>query len=612
MKTTTAFGLSACLWVGLTLGRLAEGIVPDFGQTPLLAAASAVTGLGVGLLSLGTHQPQEELLSALLRLLILLTTYALLGLFYLSPDPAGDLRSLIGLLAPVILFLGHALVFIPLGRALSPSLGSVAARSALETVLAAAGFNTGLYLLLALLDTPVVRFLPAAAFLLLWGLALKLPRRGLGLSGLLMAMCLVLTAVAGWRLTWSSHVLLPVPDGSLAARALSLQPTGPLPGPWTGVIIDGFRFDFSVDLDPIRLGMLSSRAPREAAVLTGMMEFYRLPFRLRPPGRALVLNSGLGNTLAAGGREGWQALEAQEDDPALLRLGLSHPERPYHSPGIVLHRAPIPDLVREVSGTFDLIVIAPVLAQPAFWNRNASAHPFPLFTAESLKAIGDRLSSDGILALAVSAPHGFVERRLHQMLSEQFGTASSWSWRNPAWDETWTLIAAGPGISRYRPRPGAGLEDITAEMKRRPSLDPATRSWPFFLLPGPGLSFTLFLVLLGVALVTAGLFMAGRAFNGLRPGLVMAGGLFALILLRDWGPVPRVAVWALSLSALAAIPLFFGGVLTARRAGSACAGFGLAGATGLLLPWLGDLWPLLAGAALVLLLAGTVATHARK
>lgn len=617
MKLAPALGLSAGLWVALALARLAEGIVPDFGDMPLLASAATMVGLGVGLLSQGSHRPGEELLSALLRLIILLTAYALLGLFYLSPDPAGVIRSTIGLGLPITLFIAHVLVFIPLGRALTPSLETITARDAYRTALPAAAFNTGLFLLLHFLDTPLSRLVPAAAYLLFWGFLLKLPKRGMVLSALLAAVALTLAAAAGFRLTWSRHVLLPVPTASTAARTL-LPPepdggrAGQLPQTWTGTIIDGLFLDFAVDLDPIRLGMNSSQTPSESAILIGMSDFYRLPFRLRPPGRALVLNSGLGNSLAAGWREGWQALEAQEEDPALLRLGKSHPERPYQAPGLVLHQTPARQLINKAPGAFDLIVIAPALTPPAFWSGTRTARALHLFTTESFKLIAERLSSDGIVAVAIAAPHGFVERRLFQMLSDRFGSASAWRWQNHAWNEQWTLIAAGPGVRRYRPRPGPGLEDITADIRRRPNHAAATDSWPYLLLPGPGLSFVISFNLISLILIGGIGLIPGRAFRGLQPAAMAAGALAACMLMREWNPVPTVAVWALCLSALAVILLAVSGGKASLRLGSAAAGFGLAGPTSYMLPWFGSLWPLVAGVICLLLLAGVAISHARR
>jgi len=608
------FGASACFWLIAALARLAPGVVGGLGDLPLAVPAAMAAGLGAGLLSPGGHKPAEELLSTLLRLVLLLGAYALLGLFYLHPEP-GLVHGMVGGLLPSALFVGHALAMVPPGRALAPALDELdglGPRAALRALGPAAAANAALFGLALFYDHPLLRLLPALAFLLLWGLWLKLPRRGLNLAAGLAAACLALAAVAGWRLTWSfDHALLPAPITSRAVRLL-LPPeqtrgrTRERPEVWTGVIIDNSFGDFCVDLDSVRLQMTAPAAPRQVAVLSGMAEFYRLPFRLRPPGRALIVNSGLGNTLAAGLREGWQALEALEPDPDLLRLGRTHPERPYQAPGLVIHHDRPRSFFRRDTGTWDLIVLAPVLADRLSSRFSGAARPEPLYTAQFFQVIAERLSTDGVVAVMLSAPP-FVEQRLFQMLSKQFGPAAAWSWTNTAWGQQWTLIAAGPGVHRYRPRPGPGLVDRTEQLRQAPPLAPATDDWPYLFYSGRGIRFFLILTMMvmvggaGLLLVPAG------SFRNLTPPLAGGGAFLAGLVMRLWAPgIMAVAVWSLAAALLALAPLVPKRPEASRRTGSALAGFGILLASSPVALWLGPLWPEVAGGVSLALMLVTL------
>ena len=606
MIPPTAFlGACACFWLAATLAQLAPGLVGSLGDLPLIAPASVCFGLGAGLLSPGGHKPAEELLSTMLRLVSLFTLYAALGLFFTVMSP-GLPRNVLDFLLLPSLFVLNALALVPAGRALAPALDGVEPRAARRALVLAAAGNGALLALLHVVDTPLLRLAPALVFLLWWGLSLKLPRRGLILTSGLALACLLLCGAAGWLLTWSNHVLLPTPISSPPARLLLPdQARGQdrdRPDVWTGVVIDNSFFDFAVDLDPIRLEMAAARAPRETAVLAGMAEFYRLPFRLRPPGRALVINSGLGNTLAAGEREGWQALEAQESDPALLKLGLNHPERPYQAPGLVIQRGAALSLLRRQPGPYDLIVLAPALADRLSTRVSGETRAAPLYTTESMKAMAGCLSSDGIVAIMVSTPQRYVVRRLYQMLVGQFGPATAWSWSNTTWKENWTLIAAGPGVRRYRPRPGPGLVDRTAELSEGRVLPPVSRDWPYPFLADPGLPLVLCSAVALLLVAAVWLLGSGGALRNLEPSSVFGGAFLAFMLMRSWSlPVPPAVAWTgVGLLFLAAA-LFSRKSSLARRSGSILAGFGLAAPTCLGLLWVGSLWPTVAGGVSALL-----------
>ena len=67
---------------------------------------------------------------------------------------------------------------------------------------------------------------------------------------------------------------------------------------------------------------------------------YNLPFRFAAPNPAvMIVGSGTGNDVAAALRHDSRLVDAVEIDPAILGLGKrKHPEHPYDSPRVSIHR----------------------------------------------------------------------------------------------------------------------------------------------------------------------------------------------------------------------------------------------------------------------------------
>src|SRR5260370_7434192 len=75
---------------------------------------------------------------------------------------------------------------------------------------------------------------------------------------------------------------------------------------------------------------------------------YNLPFRFTVANPSvLVVGAGTGNDVAAAVRRNSRSIDAVEIDPAILNLGRTHPERPYHSSTVLPHlTAPPPFIMR--------------------------------------------------------------------------------------------------------------------------------------------------------------------------------------------------------------------------------------------------------------------------
>jgi len=572
------FGLSALLWLLLALARLIPVAAPAAGDLPHFTLISVLTGLGAGILARERDPAREELLSGLLRLLALAAFYA--GVSRLLPDfddqAGGILPVALGLAGVAIGFALNALALLPLGRALRDGLDALppaaVGRLAGATTLA----NLALFAIVGSASSPLTRLLPAAVFFLLWAGIEGLPRRGLLLAaGLWLAISLLVLA-AGVPAIWSLRHLRPAPiDSPRAQRLLPKEMTEPAAKlkqdseVWTGLIIDRGFFEFAADFNPTDLALGEAKWPGRMQALTAMSEFIRLPFRLRPPGRTLVLASGLGNEVAAALREGVPRVDAVELDPELLRLGRLHPERPYQSPSVSVRNLDPRRFLLAPGHPYDLIVFAPLDAYPLLQRPTGIARPAPLYTRETIAAAVGRLSADGVIAVMVAAPQGYVGKRLFQTLRNLTGSAAAWTWINPAWDQRGVVIAAGPGLRRYRPYPGPGMTDRTAEMEPGRQLHPATRDWPYLFLLSPGTALIFILPLLYLGGAGTAIVIFTRTSKSTSPRRLGAGAASLLLAVASAhlldgclgdGSLPRLAI-----AAILALPLALGFQFSASR-----------------------------------------------
>jgi len=458
----------------LALTRFIPGCIYIAGYKTDLLLAAALLGLGVGCINGPSHESaQAHLLSFTFR--ILMVVLAAAAVHYAgSSAPAltwgevfwsyGPGRGLPAEALMPALFALLAWAYISAGRLLASTAVRGAGHSSLcAGGLAAAGFMAAL----SLFNTPPALWfaaLFAAVFVLL--LVRGAPIKGLVLAGSLSMSIILVSTAPFFGSRWSplyrvseneEHVWGDIPEQ--ASRTLQLFE----------VCLNGEYYDFGANLDPVMVGIASQGLGLTPAgsSLELMRNYVYAPFRLRPPGKTLVIGSGLGNGVAAALKAGASSVTAIELDPLVADLGSRHPERPYAHPRVFLKTAGPRRFALSRESNYDLIVILMPLSYRSLSPlSNIRAESF-LFTRQGMRDLARLLEPDGVMAVVLPLRGGPVARRLFHLIRSVFphSTRAFGGRGGPAGD--FILAAGGPGLTRYAP--ALGLHEVTARFLLQPA-----------------------------------------------------------------------------------------------------------------------------------------------
>jgi SAM-dependent methyltransferase len=127
---------------------------------------------------------------------------------------------------------------------------------------------------------------------------------------------------------------------------------------------------------------------------------YNLPFRFTVANpRVLVVGAGSGNDVAGAVRGHSRSIDAVEIDPAILKLGRTHPERPYDSPTVSIHLADARAFMKRTDKRYDLVLFGLLdshTQQSEYANMRIDNY---VYTEESLREARELLTPNGVLFL---------------------------------------------------------------------------------------------------------------------------------------------------------------------------------------------------------------------
>ena len=152
---------------------------------------------------------------------------------------------------------------------------------------------------------------------------------------------------------------------------------------------------------------------------------YNLPFRFTSPNPSvLIVGSGTGNDVAAALRHGSRSVAAVEIDPIILALGRRlHPERPYDDPRVSAHLTDARAFMKRTPARYDLILFGLLDSHTQLSDYSNMRLDNFVYTEESFREARALLAPGGVLFLKFYVSHGFVGRRLAEMLTRTFGKA---------------------------------------------------------------------------------------------------------------------------------------------------------------------------------------------
>ncbi|HLW85305.1 MAG TPA: hypothetical protein VKR60_08840 [Candidatus Sulfotelmatobacter sp.] len=149
---------------------------------------------------------------------------------------------------------------------------------------------------------------------------------------------------------------------------------------------------------------------------------YNLPFRFTVANPSvLVVGAGSGNDVAGAVRAHSRSIDAVEIDPGILKLGRTHPERPYDSSTVTAHLADARAFMRRTDKRYDLVLFGLLdshTQQSEYANMRIDNY---VYTEESLRRARELLSPNGVLFLKFQVDRDWLGRRLYGLLSRVFG-----------------------------------------------------------------------------------------------------------------------------------------------------------------------------------------------
>jgi len=224
---------------------------------------------------------------------------------------------------------------------------------------------------------------------------------------------------------------------------------------------------------------------------------YHLPYRLlgRRPRKVLVLGAGTGNDVAVALDEGADQVDAVEIDPAILRIGRLHPDRPYASPRVRTFNTDARAYLNHSADLYDLIVFGTLDSQTRLSALSNVRLDNFVYTSESLRAARRHLTADGGLVLYFSLAEAYIDDHIVALMYSALGEA-------PAVVRTDAFLfnriyLSGPAFGRGQaPASEADARQIAART------DVPTDDWPFLYLSERGVS-SFYLSLIGAILLIA-------------------------------------------------------------------------------------------------------------
>lgn len=150
---------------------------------------------------------------------------------------------------------------------------------------------------------------------------------------------------------------------------------------------------------------------------------YNMPFRFAAPSpNVLIVGSGTGNDVAAALRHKSSSVDAVEIDPAILQIGKrEHPEHPYDSPVVSIHRTDARAFLKRTSRRYDLVLFGLLDSHTQFSDyANMRIDNF-VYTMESFREAREHLSPNGVMFLKFAVDRPWMGRRLSEMLQQTFG-----------------------------------------------------------------------------------------------------------------------------------------------------------------------------------------------
>jgi hypothetical protein len=320
----------------------------------------------------------------------------------------------------------------------------------------------------------------------------------------------------------------PFPDGEVSSTEIRVNHTG-----YQSVVNLSREF---LDRHP---GLLTE-APDENP--------YNFPFRFTIANPSvLIVGSGTGNDVAGALRNGSRAVDAVEIDPAILRLGRRHPERPYDDPRVAIHLTDARAFMTRATAKYDLILFGLLDSHTQLSDYSNMRIDNFVYTEESFREARALLAPDGVLFVKFQVNQPWLGRRLAAMLTDTFGKApavfdvpSSYS----AGATTFAISASGQveGKLAADARLRQFVDTHRPSFLDLPATSVTTDDWPYLYHQGHWIPGIFFLISGLVVLLAAGFYFQIPEARSRVPSLFFFS-MGAGFLLLETQVVSRLALY---------------------------------------------------------------------
>ena len=256
---------------------------------------------------------------------------------------------------------------------------------------------------------------------------------------------------------------------------------------------------------------------------------YNIPYSLSRKNieAVLILGGGAGNDAAAALRNGVQAVDVVEIDPAIARIGQErHPENPYASEYVTLHIDDARSFLQRTDKKYDLVVFATLDSHAAFSSLSSLRMDNFVFTEESIRSVKSKLKPNGGIAINFFAIKPWLSQRHFNTLTREIGSPVL-TYGSPSNQEV--IFLAGELFDPDRPLGMTDYLPIEPPFSEE-NVETTSDDWPFLFLEKRGVPFHYVLPLLLILILAfIPLRMTKLPFREVDWHLFFMGAAFLLI-----------------------------------------------------------------------------------
>lgn len=256
---------------------------------------------------------------------------------------------------------------------------------------------------------------------------------------------------------------------------------------------------------------------------------YNIPYSLsrKKIESVLILGGGGGNDAAAALRNGVQAVDVVEIDPAIARIGQElHPEKPYTTEHVNLSIDDARSFLQRTDKKYDLVIFATLDSHAAFSSLSSLRMDNFVFTDESIRTVKSKLKPNGGIAINFFAIKPWLSQRHFNTLTQEMESPVL-TYGSPSNQEV--IFLAGELFDPNRPLGMTDYHPIEPPFTEE-NVETTSDDWPFLFLEKRGIPFHYLLpLLLILVLAFIPLRMTNLPFREVNWHLFFMGAAFLLI-----------------------------------------------------------------------------------